>query len=348
MANLDRSNNKKPSPAFGVVSANSQISTNSNGFLTNNKIEQNMREIMNVEGAPVKMLSREIIYANPQNKKYMRKITEEAFEMLKLSILETGLMHNLVVLDDGKGKYRLISGEKRWTAICKMTKEDYDNTFPDGILAKVLPYNPNLSKRDELKMLLTCNVLTFSNGYADPEQLRDLIRIYMEDPEFDKNELAEYLSGNLQNSKKTAYKLINEARAIEELVALTDNEVMNRAALQCLGGLTESQQKEIYNKIVEMGYVKIDQELAQQLKRDVKKEKSGKKLSGDNVSEVCTKYSKSIDDSVSDIEKRKKMKKTLMTDIEIALIDQKIENMINLLKEERKLLAELKGKKNSN
>lgn len=46
-------------------------------------------------------------------------------------------MHNLVVLDDLKGRYRLISGQKRWTAIQKMSKEEYEDKFPNGIACKV-------------------------------------------------------------------------------------------------------------------------------------------------------------------------------------------------------------------
>ena len=44
----------------------------------------------------------------------------------------------MVVLDDFNGRYRLKDGEKRWTSIMNMSKEEYEKIFPHGIACKVI------------------------------------------------------------------------------------------------------------------------------------------------------------------------------------------------------------------
>ena len=48
----------------------------------------------------------------------------------------------------------------------KFDDEEYNKALKNGVEAKVLPYNPNLSEDDELIMLLTCNVLVFSSFFS--------------------------------------------------------------------------------------------------------------------------------------------------------------------------------------
>lgn len=356
MPALDRSNNNnnnnnsapsrklgaRPTPAYSAVSSNvSQKNTTS--ILTNNRIAKESAKNMNLEDAPVKLIHRNLIYPNPLNQKYMKNITEDMFHILKMSIISEGLMHNLVVLDDGRGKFRLISGEKRWQSISRMTEEEYQNAFPNGIFSKVIDFNPTMDKLDEQIMLLTCNVITFSNGSPDAEQLRDLIKLY-DQKGYDKKEIVEYLGSYFTQSKQTIYKLISEAHAIEDLIKLCDEDRMSRAALQCLGGLPEKDQKKIYEKILLEKIDKIDQETAQHLKRELKSKDIDPNSVANYKTPAFIKYNKHLVSITENVDKNKKVKKEAMSEMEIALIESKLDNLISLLKEEKNALLAAKAK----
>ena len=112
-----------------------------------NSMFMNLKHYHRDENLEIKMLRREQIYPNPINEPYMQDVTDEQIRFLYDNIKQNGLMHNLVVLDDLKGRYRLISGEKRWTAIQKMSKEEYEDKFPNGIACKVI--------RPDLQMMMS-------------------------------------------------------------------------------------------------------------------------------------------------------------------------------------------------
>ena len=75
-----------------------------------NSMFMNLKHYHRDENLEIKMLRREQIYPNPINEPYMQDVTEEQIRFLYDNIKQNGLMHNLVVLDDLKGRYRLISG----------------------------------------------------------------------------------------------------------------------------------------------------------------------------------------------------------------------------------------------
>ena len=90
-----------------------------------NRIERDTARLLGgAERTRYEDIPRELIYPNRLNKRYMESVTDKDIDAIKYSILEQKVMfHNLVVVEDGMGKYRLISGEKRWTAVGRMTPE---------------------------------------------------------------------------------------------------------------------------------------------------------------------------------------------------------------------------------
>lgn len=336
MPGIDRNRNRKNPIKISSIfeeTAADVATENTSSIFDDNMIAKETDKLLNVNDQITVFIDRSNIYPNSLNARYMENITEKEFDALRYSILDVGLMHNLVVLDDGKGRYRLISGEKRWTAINRMTEEEYAKKFSKGIECKIIPYNPNLTVIDEHIMLLTCNVLTFSSGSPDPRQLRDLIGLYIKKG-YAKKDLVEYLSFYLDSSSKTIYKIIAESQAIDELYEMYQNGILTRAALQCIGNLPQEDQRIIYKKIVDEDIKKIDQEIAQNLKKDIKDKK---KKAGSNKAEATIsfiKYDKTLDTASTQLEKISKMKLEGMNEVELSLAKAKLQilnNKINQL-----------------
>ena len=344
MPALDR--NRKKSSTEGIMDAfnealdDSVSSELTSVFFKNNALAKDVTEMLNLKDNATQFLKREDIYPNPLNVPYMQEITEKEFDTLKASILDLGLMHNLVVIADGTGKYRLISGEKRWTAIHRMSVEEYQEGLPNGVEAKVLPYNPDLSETDEKIMLLTCNVLTFSNGSPDSKQLRDLIKLYKEKG-YEKKDLVEFLNHYLKKNEKTMYKLIAEAHAIDELLALYDENILSRSALQHLGGLTVEDQQKAVHYIKASDMEKIDETTALQLKKMIK----GSASSKENGTISFLKLDKTIKSASADLTKGLKINVEGMNDTEIKLSIANLDLIANTIKDLREKLLKEKSSK---
>ena len=97
-------------------------------------------------------IPKEKIISNPKNEKY----SQDGIDALMESILINGLRHNLsVIYDADNDNYRLVSGERRYHAICKMTDKEYNTLFPTGIPCKI--EKSNISEIDEEIMLISAN-----------------------------------------------------------------------------------------------------------------------------------------------------------------------------------------------
>ena len=107
--------------------------TTKSGVLNNDGGEK-LREIQAKAQYNFKYIPKEKIIPNPKNEQY----SQDGIEALKESILVNGLRHNLSVLYDAETDlYRLISGERRYHAICHMTDKEYRDNFHAGIPCKV-------------------------------------------------------------------------------------------------------------------------------------------------------------------------------------------------------------------
>ena len=97
-------------------------------------------------------IPKEKIISNPKNEKY----SQDGIDALMESILINGLRRNLsVIYDADNDTYRLVSGERRYHAICKMSDKEYNTLFPTGIPCKV--EKSNLTEIDEEIMLISAN-----------------------------------------------------------------------------------------------------------------------------------------------------------------------------------------------
>lgn len=343
MPGIDRNRAAKRVENTLKEAANDQPSSNYHVAIKSNRLYQDMNNLLRLEDKDAILIPRENIYPNPINRPYMGGYDESAKEAMKASILEMGLMHNLVVLADEHGKYRLISGEKRWTAIASMTQEEYDMSFREGILCKVIPYIKNLSEQDEKIMLLSANVLVFSSGTPDLKQVRDLISLYTQKG-YKKKEMVDFLNNFLEKNIVTIYKMIDESRAVPELVGLYEANRMSRAALQCLGGLSEEEQKQAYVKIIADNDSKIDEKLAKGIKKSIKQsKKQGIDIASSNKenSLAFLKMKKSLDGIITNINKGKKTDTKDMNELEKELALAKIEKIQTEL---RQLEEELRSK----
>ena len=323
--------------------ANDRVTQDENKIFATQVMEET-NKIINAKADDCEYIHRELIYPNPYNVPYMSEITDREFDALKASILDQGLFHNLVVIDDGRGKYRIISGEKRWTAISRMTKEEYNSTFPNGILTKILPVRPNLTADDELIMLLTCNVLAFSNGTPDAKQLRDLVRLYKKKG-LSKKELVDFLNFYLKKGNGTIYKMLNEANAIDELYDLYSNKIVVRSALQLLGGLKEDQQMQAVEYIKNEHLVKVDEATAAEIVRQLKYNSKSSTKEDSVWSVSFSKFEKLMKSAEGDLAKTGKINKSIFSPAELELAISKLEIFINHAKELKEELTDYRETK---
>ena len=308
------------------------VTTNESSIFKDTSLGRDMNSMLKLDNSATQFIDRKMIYPNPLNVPYMEGITAEDFHAMKTSILDIGLMHNLVVIKDEAGKYRLLSGEKRWQAINLMSEEEYQKALPHGVEAKVIPYNPSISDDDELIMLLTCNVLVFSSGTPEPKQMRDLIRLY-ERKGYAKKELVEFLNFYLKKNASTVYKILAESKAIDSLYELYKDKVLSRAALQILGDLDENKQQEVVLKIKQEKLEKVDEELASSIKKSFKESPRKKKEKTINQSLQFIKFEKSLSSASNDLEKTKKLHYNEMESTEISLALAKLELLQRHIKE---------------
>lgn len=192
---------KKMGFSAGMASAPSlNISTQKSLVETNAKREFNLQYI-----------PKDKIIPNQLNKKY----SQEDIESLKESIRLEGLRHNLCVMYNvDEDNYRLVSGERRYRAICMLEEKDYVRLFPSGIPAKV--EKADISEIDEEIMLIKANS---EKREETPELKRwEVIRL---------NELYEA-------KRQKGEEIPNIARAISKTMGMSERMTKNYLATQNL------------------------------------------------------------------------------------------------------------------
>ena len=265
----------------------------------------------------------EKIYPNKLNQPYMENITEKQIKLLCNNIMKNGMHHNLVVINDMMGKYRLISGEKRWRALMMMTPEQRSKEFPNGARCKIIEDVANLSERDELRLLLEGNVLTYSKEKPDPK----------------------YLSEQINYSTSTLRRSYGEALAIPELKDLAESNRLTTAAMRrlCQGKKDEELQKRCYEKIITeyADLPTIDEETANLIKRTCKDEMNGQNHESKACAEIRKINTKYFAKGVANFQK---IKRKGMTDIEIELCVKEMEDHKRKIGEMISILRKSKNK----
>jgi hypothetical protein len=278
-------------------------------------------------------VERNLIYPNPLNEKYMKKVTDRDIEMLAESIKDTRLLHNLVVISDGTGRYRLISGEKRWRAINLLSEEEYREKFPTGIMCSILSADEIKDKDDELILLLSANVIVLSNGMYDKEQLCDLIAAYQRKG-LARIDIVNYLTDKLNVSASTIRRLYCIAQAIDPLKEICDDGRIPENVLAILAQDKPETQKiyaDYINNNYEPGDV-ISESEAYRIKKEAKRggRSDSASMSG---SKEFNKFYGGFESVDKCMKKMKKANIDAMTQPEVVLCINTLEKNIKLMEE---------------
>lgn len=215
------------------------------------------------------------IISNPKNEKY----TQEGIESLKESIIENGLRHNLSVLFDAEqNNYRLISGERRYHAICAMSDKEYNELFPTGIPCKV--EKSDISEIDEEIMLISANHDVRETSMEikrwEVSRLKELYEAKKLKGEI-KNINAE-IAHQLNISERQARKYTTAEKLIPELSNLLNENGIDLNQADKFGKLDESAQQDILKIIHKKGEVENSEfqtikKLSEEREKEAKKYK---------------------------------------------------------------------------
>lgn len=269
------------------------------------------------------------IRSNPKNEKY----SQDGIESLMESILINGLRHNLSVLyDTDQDIYRLISGERRYRAICMMTDKDYNTLFPMGIPCKV--EKATIDEIDEEIMLISAN--------------HDVRETSMEVKRWEVSRLKELyeakkLSGEIKNinaeiakqlniSERQARKYTTAEKLIPELSDLLNKNNIDLNQADKFGRLDEDAQYKILELVQKNGSV------------DNAEYQSIKKISEERAAEA-KKYKTELDAAMKQIQEKDSTVKFL--EEKISKLEQTPsfnEKTKEELEEELKYITEAKNK----
>ncbi len=220
-------------------------------------------------------ISKDRIISNPKNEKY----TQDGIESLKESIIENGLRHNLSVLFDAEqNNYRLISGERRYHAICAMSDKEYNELFPTGIPCKV--EKSDISEIDEEIMLISANHDVRETSMEvkrwEVSRLKELYEAKKLKGEI-KNINAE-IAHQLNISERQARKYTTAEKLIPELSNLLNENGIDLNQADKFGKLDESAQQDILKIIHKKGEVENSEfqtikKLSEEREKEAKKYK---------------------------------------------------------------------------
>lgn len=220
-------------------------------------------------------IAKDRIISNPKNEKY----TQDGIESLKESIIENGLRHNLSVLFDAEqNNYRLISGERRYHAICAMSDKEYNELFPTGIPCKV--EKSDISEIDEEIMLISANHDVRETSMEvkrwEVSRLKELYEAKKLKGEI-KNINAE-IAHQLNISERQARKYTTAEKLIPELSNLLNENGIDLNQADKFGKLDESAQQDILKIIHKKGEVENSEfqtikKLSEEREKEAKKYK---------------------------------------------------------------------------
>lgn len=275
--------------------------TTKSGVLNNDGGEK-LREMQAKAQYNFKYIPKEKIIPNPKNEQY----TQDGIEALKESILVNGLRHNLSVLYDAETDlYRLISGERRYHAICQMTDKEYRDNFPAGIPCKI--EKSDVTAIDEEIMLISANHdVRESSMEVKRWEVSRLLELYE----------AKKLKGEIKNihaeianqlniSERQARKYTTAEKLIPELSELLNSNGIDLNQADKFGKLDEDAQKTILSIIRKNGTIENAEF------------QSIKKLSEERANEA-KQYKEKLDSANKKIEDKEET---------IRLLEQKINNI---------------------
>lgn len=261
---------------------NMGIGMNAKGNSVIEKPAEKIKQLSAENTYNFKFIQKQDIHPNAKNVKY----TQGDIELLKQSILVNGLRHNLsVIYDAEKSGYRIISGERRYHAICDMSDDDYNKLFPAGIPCKI--EKANIDDIDEEIMLISANHDVRETSIAtkrwEVTRLKELYSAKKANGEI-KNIVTE-IAKQLSISSRQAMKYINTDKLIPELSEILNAKGITLDEADNYATLSEDAQKVIVKLIKENGSVEPEEykEIKKQAELQNKEVEDLKKIQNKNL-----------------------------------------------------------------
>ena len=340
-----------------------------------NQVSQNVKKANEIEAKSNFNVQYIDIKDIERNKKNFYEIVnvDELAEDIKMN----GLNHNLVVRKLDSGKYELISGERRYTALTQLVEQG--NEIFALVPCKVIEANDIDSEIILIQANAQTRELTEIEKLEQVKRLTELYKAKKKNGEKVPGKIREIIANDLKLSPTQVgrYERINN-KLIPELKEILENGNLTIANASEFSSLSEDNQKvilDIINNKVEISkeeatelkvkLKKLEQEKADELKklenekideiRKIEQEKAealrNNQLISDEILKLKTELDKSENKSEEEIkELENKLREELEKDLNNKYFSEieNIKNEINLNKEEKerykKELEEMKAK----
>lgn len=233
---------KKFAPVLGAPTANKTVG---------NPMEK-IKELDSNSTYTFNFIEKDKIHPNKKNDKY----NQDGIEELKDSILVNGLRHNLSVIFEGEtNSYRIISGERRYNAICSMTDEQYKKAFPSGIPCKI--EKASLNEIDEEIMLISANHDVREQSMEVKRwEISRLMELYgAKKSTGEISSVIAEIAKNLEITKRQAQKYVNAEKLIPELSHMLNEKGITLDQASEYASLSEPVQRSILDLIKKNGGV---------------------------------------------------------------------------------------------
>lgn len=227
---------------------------------------------------------------------YNQLDTEEDIRDLADSIKEIGLLHNIVVIPNNKGRYTVISGEKRVKAFKLLLKDTKDSKWKhipckirDDIKSaadeELALIRANRDVRERNDLIKAREVERLDVRYAEKKAAGEKVGII-------RKRIAEEM--NISETQVQRLRTVNEL--IPEFKKMLETGDIPLTTVEHFTGFDPDIQKDIFKSITNLGH-KVSRDEAQEIKNEIKATIDG----AVNISEPAPAAGKKIKDSINKI-----------------------------------------------
>ena len=307
-----------------------------------NGISKNVKKVEEIEARDnfkVEYIDIENIKRNEKNFYEIVDI-EELAEDIKLN----GLNHNLVVRKLDNGQFELISGERRYTALCKLVKEG-NKTFA-LVPCKVIEVNDTDAEIILIQANAQTRELTEIEKLKQVQRLKELYKIKKANGEKITGKVREIIANDLKLSPTQVgrYEKINSS-LIPELKTVLEKGNLTIANASEFANLSEDNQKVILELI--NSNINLSKNEAIELKNKLKKIEEEKSLEY-KEREMLIRENYTLKNKLnSNIEKTNEERKELEGQLRLELekeLENKYADKLNSIKDEVKKQTDEKAK----
>lgn len=245
-----------------------------------NKLTEQTESIKAENNFNLKMIKVEQLVPNKLNEDFK----QVDIEALALSIEDIGLQHNLTVIKQEDGKYRLISGERRFRAIREILQKNPDNIFKNGIPCKVID---NITSVEEEIRLIRSNTDVRTLSPVDKRKailrLIELYKIRKENGEI--NSIYTRLAEDLQMTVRQVQKYAATENLIPQMNTLLESGKITLNEAEKYSVLDEDAQMLVYDLYLKQGVA--SKEEFDEIKRLQEEKKQLKDVLTDKISRLA-------------------------------------------------------------